>query len=142
MPAVLLQPSTNYERQLLVDALGELGWRAGEDGDECLVQWCKARDADWHRVLRGEICASSLLVRTAVTRKVRAAACKELSDLFILCTSCAAQMPRPRMAQANLRVMLQAGLASLLKKAEFAPETFVIDLDDFDEARTGMRLLA
>lgn len=29
----------------------------------------------------------------------------------------------------------QAGLASLLKKADFAPETSVIDVDDFDDVR-------
>lgn len=69
MPGVLLQPSTNYERQLLVDALSELGWTANQEGN-CLVQWCKARDIDWQAVLRGEVCANSLLVRTALTRKV------------------------------------------------------------------------
>lgn len=68
MPGVLLQPSTNYERQLLVDEFERLGWTSAPD--QHLVQWCKARDVDWQRVLRGEVCANSLLVRTAITRKV------------------------------------------------------------------------
>lgn len=78
MPGLLLQPSTNYERALLQEALSELHWTASDE--YYIVQWCKARDIDWQRVLRGEICANSLLVRTAVTRKVRGCFSLELFD--------------------------------------------------------------
>ena len=71
LAVMLLQPSSNYERQLLVDALDKLGVRSVSEAEEAHnLVWAKARDVDWERVLDGALGCNALLVRSELTRKV------------------------------------------------------------------------
>jgi hypothetical protein len=69
---VALSPSQAYEKELLENAFRKRSWEILEDvGEESPVhlQWAKARDVAWDRVLDGSLFANHFFLKTGVARK-------------------------------------------------------------------------